>query len=377
MAPCCSSSRWCCATWRSRFCWSSKLPGAGWSRSTRVYQGLPGSTRVYQGRLRRGFDMFWCKAHSKTDVENCGHRCGMWKDCLSLYGCDMTWTSRLPGPLPQSRAELFATKLPPPRAPPTSTDLASSKLSKVSKFSRFFVEFPTFSDVVFPHFPQGIGKSFRPQLCCGVPHGRRHGVTALRTWCQTWGISACFHSWNMLLFSQVEQRRDMIYDIWSMIYDIWSMIYDIWYMIYDIWYDMIGSIYIYIYVMYMISDQHLSEHLRGMPGMWWFFKLNLWSFEEFVSISLNLSQRQASQHSSASLLSQGTEEDAGCSQSRQLRNAASSGYPVSLWQNCAEGDKVSAWDFVGVDTDKDIDQEPWWEFIQRREIHEMSMIVPK
>ena len=31
---------------------------------------------------------------------------------------------------------------------------------------------------------------------------------------------------------------------------------------------MIGSIYIlYIYVMYMISDQHLSEHLRGMPGM--------------------------------------------------------------------------------------------------------------
>ena len=129
--------------------------------------------------------------------------------------------------------------------------------------------------------------------------------------------------------------------------------------------------------MYMISDQHLSEHLRGMPGMWWFFKLILWSFEEFVSISLNLSQRRASQHSSASLLSQGTEEDAGCSQSRQLRNAASSGYPVSLWQNCAEGDKVSAWDFVGVDTDKDIDQEPWWEFIQRREIHEMSMIVPK
>jgi hypothetical protein len=85
--------------------------------------------------------------------------------------------------------------------------------------SSFFSLSFFFSDVVFPHFPQGIGKSFRPQLFRGVPHGRRHGVTvsfgvvSLRTWCQTWGISfsVCFHSWNMLLFSQVEQRRDMIW----------------------------------------------------------------------------------------------------------------------------------------------------------------------
>jgi hypothetical protein len=103
--------------------------------------------------------------------------------------------------------------------------------------SSFFSLSFFFSDVVFPHFPQGIGKSFRPQLFRGVPHGRRHGVTvsfgvvSLRTWCQTWGISfsVCFHSWNMLLFSQVEQRRDMIWYDRINIYTIYiCYVYDIW-----------------------------------------------------------------------------------------------------------------------------------------------------